>query len=148
MNEIIGYEYLVCLIPDVSSEAQEAPNSESGPGEEGGAEVFPQSSAVVLERVPESMPRDLLLLLVETISGLEEDNFSLEVISETNRAVVTFNNPKGWSLFQIIYFLNDKKINNEFNFWSIIKQISPSHEGIIFSKTVVHDIKDMIAVCR
>lgn len=109
MNDIIGYEYLVCLIPDVSSEAQEAPNSESGPGEEGGAEVFPQSSAVVLERVPESMPRDLLLLLVETISGLEEDNFSLEVISETNRAVVTFNNPKGWSLFQIIYFLNDKK---------------------------------------
>lgn len=116
MNDIIGYEYLVCLIPDVSSEAQEAPNSESGPGEEGGAEVFPQSSAVVLERVPESMPRDLLTLLVETISGLEEDNFSmevdnfsLEVISETNRAVVTFNNPKGWSLFQIIYFLNDKK---------------------------------------
>ena len=88
----------------MSSEAQEDPNSESGPGEGGGAEVSPQSSAVVLERVPESMSRDLLLLLVETISGLEEDNFSLEVISETNRAVVTFNNPKGWSLFQIVNF--------------------------------------------
>jgi hypothetical protein len=116
MNEVIGYEYLVCLIPDVSSQAQEAPNSESGPGEGGGAEVSPQSSAVVLERVPESMSREMLTLLVETLSGLEEDNFSLEVISETNRAVVTFNNPKGWSLFQIIDFFSSKNTNNEFHF--------------------------------
>ncbi|CAB1332829.1 unnamed protein product [Coregonus sp. 'balchen'] len=96
-------------LSDVSSGAQEDPNSESGPGEEGGAEECPQSSAVVLQRVPESMSRDMLLLLVETISGLEEDNFSLEVISETKTAVVTFNNPK-----DVERFLTESKSNKSF----------------------------------
>uniref|UniRef100_A0AAZ3S5F4 Poly [ADP-ribose] polymerase n=1 Tax=Oncorhynchus tshawytscha TaxID=74940 RepID=A0AAZ3S5F4_ONCTS len=105
-------------LSDVSSEAQEAPNSESGPGEGGGAEVSPQSSAVVLERVPESMPREMLTLLVETISGLEEDNFSLEVISETNRAVVTFNNPK-----DVERFLTESKSNKSFQKQGLIGRL-------------------------
>uniref|UniRef100_A0A8C7V3U1 Poly [ADP-ribose] polymerase n=1 Tax=Oncorhynchus mykiss TaxID=8022 RepID=A0A8C7V3U1_ONCMY len=100
------------------SEAQEDPNSESGPGEGGGAQVSPQSSAVVLERVPENMSREMLTLLVETLSGLEEDNFSLEVISETNRAVVTFNNPK-----DVERFLTESKSNKSFQKQGLIGRL-------------------------
>uniref|UniRef100_A0A4W6DZF5 Poly [ADP-ribose] polymerase n=1 Tax=Lates calcarifer TaxID=8187 RepID=A0A4W6DZF5_LATCA len=39
------------------------------------------------------MCRDLLVMLVENVSGLDESGFSLEIIWETNRAVVTFNKP-------------------------------------------------------
>jgi len=34
-------------------------------------------------------------MLVESISGLEESQFSLEVIWESSRAVVTFKQPAG-----------------------------------------------------
>ncbi|XP_038559138.1 protein mono-ADP-ribosyltransferase PARP14-like isoform X2 [Micropterus salmoides] len=51
-----------------------------------------QSVAVVLENV-DSMSRDLLSMLVENISGLEDSAYSLEIIWETNRAVITFNSP-------------------------------------------------------
>ncbi|CDQ59137.1 unnamed protein product [Oncorhynchus mykiss] len=121
-------------LSDVSSEAQQDPNSESGPGEGGGAQVSPQSSAevspqssakvspqssaVVLERVPENMSREMLTLLVETLSGLEEDNFSLEVISETNRAVVTFNNPK-----DVERFLTESKSNKSFQKQGLIGRL-------------------------
>lgn len=53
-----------------------------------------QSVAVVLENV-DSMSRDLLSMLVENISGLEDSAYSLEIIWETNRAVITFNSPAG-----------------------------------------------------
>lgn len=79
------------LSPAISGGAQ------SRPGDQGGAEKFPHSTAVILERVPDSMSRDMLMLLVETISGLEEDNFSLEIIRETNMAVVTVNKPNSRS---------------------------------------------------
>eukprot|EP00063_Salmo_salar_P009126 XP_013983961.1 PREDICTED: poly [ADP-ribose] polymerase 14-like isoform X1 [Salmo salar] len=126
-------------LSDVSSEAQEAPNSESGPGEEGGAEVFPQSSAVVLERVPESMPRDLLLLLVETISGLEEDNFSLEVISETNRAVVTFNNPK-----DVERFLTESKSNKSFQKQGMIGRLLERCQSVRVENLPSNILEDML----
>uniref|UniRef100_A0A673X7X1 Poly [ADP-ribose] polymerase n=1 Tax=Salmo trutta TaxID=8032 RepID=A0A673X7X1_SALTR len=142
MNEIIGYEYLVCLIPDVSSEAQEAPNSESGPGEEGGAEVFPQSSAVVLERVPESMSRDLLTLLVETISGLEEDNFSLELISETNRAVVTFNNYK-----DVERFLTESKSNKSFQKQGMIGRLLERCQSVRVENLPSNIFQEMLELC-
>ncbi|XP_045545975.1 protein mono-ADP-ribosyltransferase PARP14 isoform X2 [Salmo salar] len=133
-------------LSDVSSEAQEAPNSESGPGEEGGAEVFPQSSAVVLERVPESMPRDLLTLLVETISGLEEDNFSmevdnfsLEVISETNRAVVTFNNPK-----DVERFLTESKSNKSFQKQGMIGRLLERCQSVRVENLPSNILQDML----
>lgn len=43
-NLILGYEYLVRLISDVSDGGQDVPNSESGPGEKRGAEESPWSS--------------------------------------------------------------------------------------------------------
>uniref|UniRef100_A0AAZ3PE84 Macro domain-containing protein n=1 Tax=Oncorhynchus tshawytscha TaxID=74940 RepID=A0AAZ3PE84_ONCTS len=126
-------------LSDVSSEAQEAPNSESGPGEGGGAEVSPQSSAVVLERVPENMSRDLLLLLVETISGLEEDNFSLEVISETNRAVVTFNNPK-----DVERFLTESKSNKSFQKQGLIGRLLERCQSVRVENLASNILQDML----
>uniref|UniRef100_A0A3Q3SM17 Poly [ADP-ribose] polymerase n=1 Tax=Mastacembelus armatus TaxID=205130 RepID=A0A3Q3SM17_9TELE len=52
-----------------------------------------QSAAVVLGNLQENMSRDLLLMLVENVSGVEESDYSLEIIWESNRAVVTFNKP-------------------------------------------------------
>uniref|UniRef100_UPI0037E75BC7 protein mono-ADP-ribosyltransferase PARP14-like n=1 Tax=Semicossyphus pulcher TaxID=241346 RepID=UPI0037E75BC7 len=52
-----------------------------------------QSASVVLDNVADSMSRDLLLMLVENISGLDDSFYSVEVICETNRAVVTFHRP-------------------------------------------------------
>uniref|UniRef100_A0A3Q2E0U3 Poly [ADP-ribose] polymerase n=1 Tax=Cyprinodon variegatus TaxID=28743 RepID=A0A3Q2E0U3_CYPVA len=49
------------------------------------------SSVAVLENVSESMSQDLLQMLVETICGVEENDYSLEIIWESNTAVVTFN---------------------------------------------------------
>ncbi|XP_076587780.1 protein mono-ADP-ribosyltransferase PARP14-like [Chaetodon auriga] len=51
-----------------------------------------QSAAVVLDNIMD-MSRELLSMLVENISGLDESDYSLEIIWETNRAVVTFNSP-------------------------------------------------------
>ncbi|XP_041642867.1 protein mono-ADP-ribosyltransferase PARP14-like [Cheilinus undulatus] len=52
-----------------------------------------ESVSVVLDNVGANMPRDLLLMLVENISGLDDSSYSLEIIYESNRAVVTFNSP-------------------------------------------------------
>uniref|UniRef100_A0A3B4UJW7 Uncharacterized protein n=1 Tax=Seriola dumerili TaxID=41447 RepID=A0A3B4UJW7_SERDU len=54
-----------------------------------------QSSAVVLENVSDNMCRDLLMMLVENVSGSDESGFSLEIIWESNRAVVAFTKPEG-----------------------------------------------------
>ncbi|KAF3851557.1 hypothetical protein F7725_013329 [Dissostichus mawsoni] len=52
-----------------------------------------QSSAVVLDNVSDRLSRDLLFMLVENISGLDETCYSLEIIWESSRAVITFNKP-------------------------------------------------------
>ncbi|XP_078408475.1 protein mono-ADP-ribosyltransferase PARP14-like isoform X2 [Cetorhinus maximus] len=51
-----------------------------------------QSSAVALKNLPKNTPCEMLNLLVENFTGLSEEdgNFSLEVLSEINVAVVTF----------------------------------------------------------
>lgn len=54
-----------------------------------------QSVAVLLENVPDNISRDLLSMLVKNILGLDESCYSVEIIRESNRAVVTFNNPAG-----------------------------------------------------
>uniref|UniRef100_A0A673XIT1 Poly [ADP-ribose] polymerase n=1 Tax=Salmo trutta TaxID=8032 RepID=A0A673XIT1_SALTR len=113
-----------------------------GPGEEGGAEVFPQSSAVVLERVPESMSRDLLTLLVETISGLEEDNFSLELISETNRAVVTFNNYK-----DVERFLTESKSNKSFQKQGMIGRLLERCQSVRVENLPSNIFQEMLELC-
>ncbi|XP_028268993.1 protein mono-ADP-ribosyltransferase PARP14-like isoform X3 [Parambassis ranga] len=71
--------------------------SQVGPEHESGAEkddsAFAQSTAVLLENIADDMSRDLLSMLVESVSGLDEDGYRLEVICESNRAVVTFSRP-------------------------------------------------------
>ncbi|XP_062272834.1 protein mono-ADP-ribosyltransferase PARP14-like isoform X3 [Scomber scombrus] len=52
-----------------------------------------ESVSVVLDNVSGQMPRNLLLMLVEHISGLDDSSYSLEIIWETNQAVVTFSSP-------------------------------------------------------
>ncbi|XP_005753403.1 poly [ADP-ribose] polymerase 14-like [Pundamilia nyererei] len=52
-----------------------------------------QSCAVVLENVTDNMSTDLLSMLVENISGLDENGYSMERILESNKAVVTFSSP-------------------------------------------------------
>lgn len=61
-----------------------------------------QSVAVVLENVTDNMSREILSILVENISGLDDNSFSLEIIWESDSAVVTFNNPAGkkWRKWQ------------------------------------------------
>lgn len=49
----------------------------------------------MLENVPDDMSRDVLMMLLENISGSDENSYSLEIIWEFNRAVVTFNKPEG-----------------------------------------------------
>ncbi|KAM4575865.1 protein mono-ADP-ribosyltransferase PARP14-like [Odontesthes bonariensis] len=74
-----------------------SPKSESAAGNEAAATnqegSKSPSAAAVLEKVSDAMSRDLLLMLVENISGLDENDFSLEIIWESNRAVVIFNDP-------------------------------------------------------
>ncbi|XP_072329277.1 poly(ADP-ribose) polymerase family member 14-related sequence 1 [Scyliorhinus torazame] len=52
----------------------------------------PQSSAVVLQNLPENASCEMLNLLIENYTGLSEipDNFSVEILSERNVGVVTF----------------------------------------------------------
>lgn len=56
------------------------------------------SCSVALGPVPEKTPRDLLCVLVENVSGLEESGFELELIWEKQTAVVTFADPEGTRL--------------------------------------------------
>lgn len=62
-----------------------------------GLEDTPQSSAVVIEKVPDHLSREFLMFLVDSICGASEDKYSLELIPESNTAVVTFNDAKGLS---------------------------------------------------
>ncbi|MCI4387957.1 hypothetical protein PGIGA_G00080100 [Pangasianodon gigas] len=57
------------------------------------------SSAVVLENVPENITQEHLMLLVDSIGGHSEDEYSLELIPESNTAVVTFNDPRAVEKF-------------------------------------------------
>lgn len=59
-----------------------------------GLEDAPWSSAVVLENLPENTNKDYVMLLVESVCG-DSEEYSLELIPESNTAVVTFNDPNG-----------------------------------------------------
>ncbi|XP_051540548.1 protein mono-ADP-ribosyltransferase PARP14-like isoform X2 [Myxocyprinus asiaticus] len=51
-----------------------------------------ESSAVVLENVPDDAKKYILALLVENVSNLSENDFRMELIPELNKTVVIFNN--------------------------------------------------------
>ncbi|XP_051540797.1 protein mono-ADP-ribosyltransferase PARP14-like isoform X3 [Myxocyprinus asiaticus] len=69
----------------------EEPN-QSAPQTELDVEDPQESSAVVLENVPDDAKKDFLALFVENVSKISEKDFSMELIPELNTAVVTFNN--------------------------------------------------------
>lgn len=52
-------------------------------------------TAIVLGNIQSNMSRDLLSMLVENVSGLDESKYSLEIIWEASAAVATFNVPAG-----------------------------------------------------
>uniref|UniRef100_A0A8C1MH48 Poly [ADP-ribose] polymerase n=2 Tax=Cyprinus carpio TaxID=7962 RepID=A0A8C1MH48_CYPCA len=58
-----------------------------------------ESSAVVLENLSDDVNQDVLTLLVENISSLSENDFSMELIPELRKAVVTFKNPSAAEQF-------------------------------------------------
>ncbi len=54
---------------------------------------------MVLENLPNDFNQDVLTLLVENISRLPDYDFSMELIPELKKAVVTFKNPNGELFF-------------------------------------------------
>ncbi|XP_067113157.1 protein mono-ADP-ribosyltransferase PARP14-like isoform X1 [Osmerus mordax] len=69
------------------------PGTGPGAGLAVGEEGIPQSTAVVLQGIPDTMSKEVLGMIVESVGHLDEDHFDLELISEINTAVVTFRNP-------------------------------------------------------
>ncbi|XP_034055195.1 protein mono-ADP-ribosyltransferase PARP14-like isoform X3 [Gymnodraco acuticeps] len=76
--------------PEATAEKKEADEKTDTEKEK---EKSVQSGAVVLENVSDRLSRDLLFMLVENISGLDETCYSLEFIWESSSAVITFNKP-------------------------------------------------------
>ncbi|CAM4730210.1 unnamed protein product [Leuciscus chuanchicus] len=68
-----------------------------------------ESSAVVLENLPDEIKQDVLTLLVENITSLSENDFTMELIPELRKAVVTFKNPSDAG-----QFLEDSRTHNKF----------------------------------
>ncbi|XP_026129258.1 poly [ADP-ribose] polymerase 14-like isoform X3 [Carassius auratus] len=68
-----------------------------------------ETSAVVLENLPEDVNQDVLTLLVENISGLSENDYRMELIPGLRKAVVTFKNPSAAEKF-----LQDSRTHEKF----------------------------------
>lgn len=52
-------------------------------------------TTIVLDNIQSSMSSDLLAMLVEHMSGLDESKYSMEILWEASAAVVTFYMPAG-----------------------------------------------------
>jgi len=65
-----------------------------------------ESSSVVLEDLPDEFKQDVLTLLVENITSLSDNDFTMELIPELRKAVVTFKNPNGKFIYNIHTFLS------------------------------------------
>ncbi len=66
-----------------------------------------ETSAVVLENLPDDVKQDVLTLLVENICSIHENEFKMELIPELRKAVVTFKNPSGkfsCKIYMYLYF--------------------------------------------
>ncbi|XP_056103818.1 protein mono-ADP-ribosyltransferase PARP14 isoform X2 [Rhinichthys klamathensis goyatoka] len=68
-----------------------------------------ESSAVLLENLPDEFNSDVLTLLVENITSLSENDFGMELIPELGKAVVTFKNPSDAG-----QFLEDSRTHEKF----------------------------------
>ncbi|XP_066507279.1 protein mono-ADP-ribosyltransferase PARP14-like [Hoplias malabaricus] len=76
-----------------------------------------QPGAVVVERLTDTLSRDLLTLLVESISGVFEEEFFLEIIRESDVAVVTFYDPSVAEKF-----LRESQSNKKFQHYGLISR--------------------------
>ncbi|KAG1971163.1 protein mono-ADP-ribosyltransferase PARP14-like [Pimephales promelas] len=68
-----------------------------------------ESSSVVLEDLPDEFKQDVLTLLVENITSLSDNDFTMELIPELRKAVVTFKNPN-----DAVKFLEDSRTHKKF----------------------------------
>lgn len=56
---------------------------------------LPARTCVLLENVGKEQHVEMLSLLVENISALKENSYSLEILQERNAAVISFSSPAG-----------------------------------------------------
>uniref|UniRef100_A0A8C1YZA2 Poly [ADP-ribose] polymerase n=1 Tax=Cyprinus carpio TaxID=7962 RepID=A0A8C1YZA2_CYPCA len=73
-----------------------------------------KSSAVVLENLPDDVKQDALTLLVENTSSLPENDFSMELLPELRKSVVTFINPSAAEKF-----LEDSRTHEKFKQYNL-----------------------------
>ncbi|XP_060895176.1 protein mono-ADP-ribosyltransferase PARP14-like [Labrus mixtus] len=131
---------------DVSDSATDSkmPESEVETGDGASAEKQDesiQSFSVVLDNVGSNMSRDLLLMLVETISGLDDSFYSLEIILESNRAVVTFKSPTDVEKFLTVSQTSQKLKKHKLTAWKLEETKSVRVESL--PSAVVEDLLEL-----
>ena len=97
---------MILILPDgKKTQSQSQDPQHEGPSASGSIEVQEERvedsyrpNAVVVENIAEDMTRELLGLIVENITGISEDDYSMELIYESCVAVVTFTHPDGMYL--------------------------------------------------
>ncbi|KAL2094533.1 hypothetical protein ACEWY4_009252 [Coilia grayii] len=87
---------------------QHEATSTSASVQEEGIEDSYQPKAVVVENIAEDMTREVLGLIVENIIGVEEEDYTMELIYDSCVAVVTFTNPDDAKKFQAEAMLSKK----------------------------------------
>lgn len=127
---------------DVSAGAQQAGGPDASLTEEAqGLEDAPWSNGVVLENVSEKSGKDFLTLLVDTISGHPEEEHSLELIPESNAAVVTFNDPSA-----VEKFLAECEMNKRFREHGLKARRLEKSRSVKVEKLPPQCIKDYLAL--
>ncbi|KAM7019145.1 protein mono-ADP-ribosyltransferase PARP14-like [Tautogolabrus adspersus] len=131
---------------DVSDSATDSksPESEVEAGDGASAEKQDepiQSFSVVLDNVGSNMSRDLLLMLVENISGLDDSFYSLEIIVESNRAVITFNSPTDVEKFLAVSQTSQKLQKHKLTAWKLEETKSVRVESL--PPTVIEDMLEL-----
>ena len=96
---------MILILPDGKKTQSQSQDPQHGPSASGSIEVQEERvedtyrpNAVVVENIAEDMTRDHLGLIVENITGISEDDYSMELIYESCVAVVTFTHPDGMYL--------------------------------------------------
>lgn len=96
-------------LTEQASGCQEPNQNAPRTGSEPDVKNVEESFDVVLENVSDEANKNILALLVENVSSVPENDFSMELIPELNTAVVTFNNPSA-----VGKFLEESKIHKKF----------------------------------
>ncbi|XP_048122971.1 protein mono-ADP-ribosyltransferase PARP14-like [Alosa alosa] len=75
-------------------------------------------NVVVVENISEDMTKDVLGLIVENISAVSEDEYTMELIYESHAAVVTFIHPDN-----VETFLTEAKLSKKFQQYGLTAQL-------------------------